>query len=419
MEQAELKGNLLIAQSGGPTVVINSTVAGVVEEALNHDCIGEIYGAMYGIRGLLGEHFVDLASESQRTIRGLRYTPGAALGSCRYHIKDKDYDTIFENLTKNNIRYLFYAGGNGSQMMIKKLAEKAKEIGYDMRAIGLPKTIDNDLVVTDHSPGYGSVVKYIAATTREIAIDDQSMGDYDLVSIVEVMGRDAGWIAAGSVLAREKNSPMSAPHLIYLPERPFEDEAFLESVQRVLETNRYCLVVVAEGIRNKEGNYIQTSGIKDPLGRTELGGAAEYLQGLVETRLKIKARTTKLGIAQRCAAHCSSLQDNEEAYQCGVHGVRFAVAGHSKQMVTIVRESESPYRVSYSLTSLDSVASLVKNFPNNWIDSTGTMVTSSFLRYVAPLIQGEVPVPYKNGLPECIHLDGLKMPAQCSLKRFF
>ncbi|MDR1438180.1 MAG: 6-phosphofructokinase [Puniceicoccales bacterium] len=402
----ELKGNLLVAQSGGPTVVINSSLAGIVQEALNYECIDEIYGAMHGLRGILGGQFVDLAGESQHVVRGLRHTPGTALGSCRCHMDDSHMGQIFSSFERHNVRYLFYIGGNGSQAAINCINNHAKKIGYPLRAIGVPKTIDNDLVVTDHSPGYGSVVKYVATTVREIAIDDQSMGDYDLVSIVEVMGRDSGWIAAGSMLGRTRGTPFDAPHLIYIPERPFNDSEFLASVKKVLETSRYCLVIVAEGIRNAAGNYVQTSGIKDPLGRTELGGAAEYLQGLVEKCLKIKARTTKLGIAQRAAAHCAALRDNEEAYECGVRAVKYAVGGESGKMVTIIRESDTPYQVSYGLTPLDEIAGKVKEFPQAWIDESGSMISNNFMRYMAPLMQGEVIVPYKGGLPEYVHLAG-------------
>ncbi|MDR3316991.1 MAG: 6-phosphofructokinase [Puniceicoccales bacterium] len=407
-EGQELEGNVLVAQSGGPTVVINSSLAGVIQEALNHPCIEEIYGAMYGLRGILGGNFIDLAQESQHVIRGLRHTPGAALGSCRCRFQESDMDGLFHVLESKNVRYFFYIGGNGSQCAVRAIEAHAKKIGYGLRAIGVPKTIDNDLAVTDHSPGYGSVVKYVATTAREIAIDDQSMGDFDLVSIVEVMGRDAGWIAAGSVLARHMGTPFDAPHLIYIPERSFSDSEFLASVQKVLENNRYCLVVVSEGIRNAAGDYVRTSGIKDPLGRTELGGAAEHLQYLVEQHLKIKARTTKLGISQRSAAHCASLRDNEEAFQCGVKAVRYAVEGESGKMISIVREGDSPYAVTYALTDLDEVAGKVKTFPEAWIDESGSMISSNFFRYVAPLIQGEVAVPCKGGIPEYVHFAGTK-----------
>ncbi|MDR1436399.1 MAG: 6-phosphofructokinase [Puniceicoccales bacterium] len=416
-DEGALEGNLLVAQSGGPTVVINATLAGVVQEALNHPCIEEIYGAAYGLRGMLSGSFIDLAQESQHVIRGLRHTPGAALGSCRYRFQEADLAALFDVLQSRNIRYFIYIGGNGSQHIVRLVSDHAKKIGYGMRAIGVPKTIDNDLVVTDHSPGYGSVVKYVATTAREIAIDDQSMGDYDLVSIVEVMGRDSGWIAAGSVLARHMGTPFDAPHLIYIPERPFRDSEFLASVQRILESNRYCLVVVSEGIRNEAGDYVRTSGIKDPLGRTELGGAAEHLQSLVEQYLKIKSRTTKLGISQRSAAHCSSQRDNDEAHQCGVRAARGAVNGESGKMVTIVREGDSPYCVSYGFTPLEDVAGKVKEFPAAWIDESGSMISSNFFRYVAPLIQGEVNVPFKGGVPEYVLLDGAKKAEENLFRR--
>lgn len=403
-----LEGNVLVAQSGGPTVVINSSLAGVIQESLNHSCIGEVYGALHGLRGIVGGQLVDLAEESQHVIRGLRHTPGTALGSCRFRFQPSDVESAFHVFEAHNIRYLFFIGGNGSQIAVQALVAHAAATGYRMRAIGVPKTIDNDLAITDHSPGYGSVVKYVATTAREIAIDDQSMGDYNLVSIVEVMGRDTGWIAAGSVLARHMGTPFDAPQLIYIPERPFNDGEFLTSVQRVLESNRYCLVVVSEGLRNASGDYVRTSGIKDPLGRTELGGAAEHLQFLVEQHLKIKARTTKLGIAQRAAAHCASLRDNEEAFQCGIKAVRAAVAGATGKMVTIVRENDSPYTVSYALADLAEVAGKVREFPAAWIDGSGTMISSNFFRYVSPLIQGEVEVPYKGGLAEYVHLQGVK-----------
>ncbi|MDR0678667.1 MAG: 6-phosphofructokinase, partial [Puniceicoccales bacterium] len=404
--EGDFCGNLLVAQSGGPTVVINSTLAGIVQEALNHPCIEEIYGAAYGLRGMLGGNFIDLAEESQHVIRGLRHTPGSALGSCRCHFQPSDLDGLFRIFSERNIRYFLYIGGNGSQYVAREIDGHAKKIGHAMRTIGVPKTIDNDLAVTDHAPGYGSVVKYVATTAREIAIDDQSMGDFDLVSIVEVMGRDSGWIAAGSVLARHMGTPFDAPHLIYIPERPFHDHEFLAAVQKVLEHNRYCLVVVSEGIRNRSGEYVRTSGIKDPLGRTELGGAAEHLQFLVEQHLKIKARTTKLGISQRSAAHCSSLRDNDEAYQCGLRAVQAAVGGETGKMVTIVREGDSPYAVSYGLVPLEEVAGKVKEFPAAWIDESGSMISSNFFRYISPLIQGEVEVPFKGGIPEYVHLEG-------------
>ena len=236
----ELEGNCLIAQSGGPTSVINASLAGAVAEALNHECIEEIYGGLNGVQGILQEQLVDLASETQQNIRGLRYTPGAALGTCRYKLKsDADFDRVLQVFEAHNIRYFFYAGGNDSQDTADKISKLAQQKNYELRVIGVPKTIDNDLVTTDHCPGYGSVVKYICSIIRETALDHEAMGQHDLVSIVEVMGRNAGWIAAGATLAKSKENPDDAPHLIYLPELPFSKERFIDDVQS--NTREGCL----------------------------------------------------------------------------------------------------------------------------------------------------------------------------------
>jgi ATP-dependent phosphofructokinase / diphosphate-dependent phosphofructokinase len=238
----QLIGNCLVAQSGGPTSVINASLAGVVSEALNHECIEEIYGGLNGVLGILNEELIDLASESQQTIRGLRHTPASALGSCRFKLKQsQDFDRILEVFKAHNIRYFFYIGGNDSQDSADKIAKLAAERGWDMRVIGIPKTIDNDLVSTDHCPGYGSVIKYIATLVRETSKDNEGMGQHDLVYVLEVMGRNTGWIAAGASLAKYRDDPSSAPHLIYLPEVPFSPQKYLEDVQRVLQKEEVLL----------------------------------------------------------------------------------------------------------------------------------------------------------------------------------
>ena len=252
--EEELIGNVLVAQSGGPTSVINSSLAGVITEALNHDCIEEIYGALNGVEGILNEELIDLAEESQQTVRGLRYTPGAALGTCRYKLKsEEDFSRVIEVFKAHNIRFFFYIGGNDSQDTANKIAEHAAAQGYDMRVIGVAKTIDNDLPVTDHCPGYGSVVKYLSTAVRELALDHEAMGNHDLVSIVEVMGRNAGWIAAGTSIAKRRNQPEDAPHIILLPEVAFNAEYFLSQVQECLKKNKYCLVVASEGLADANG----------------------------------------------------------------------------------------------------------------------------------------------------------------------
>ncbi len=398
---AELVGNCLVAQSGGPTAVINASVAGVVAEALNHNCIEEVYGGLNGVLGILNEEFIDLAAESQQQIRALRHTPGAALGTCRFKLKkQQDFDRVLEVFKAHNIRYFFYCGGNDSQDTADKISKLAQAQGHELRVIGVPKTVDNDLSVTDHCPGYGSVIKYICTTVRELACDNEAMGQSDLVSILEVMGRNAGWIAAGAALAKRRDHPHDPPHLIYLPETPFSAEKFVEDVRRVLKREKYCLVVVGEGLIDKDGNYVATdSASTDAFGHAQLGGAGEYLKGLVEQQVGVKARTAKLGIAQRAAAHCSSKTDNDEAFLAGQAAVKAAIAGETDKMVVLVRGDTDHYTCETGLAPLSEIANGVKKLPTEWINEDGVSMNFQFFRYALPLIQGEVPVPYDNGLP--------------------
>lgn len=403
----ELVGNVLVGQSGGPTAVINASLAGVVSEALNHECIEEVYGALNGVLGILQEDLIDLAAESQQAIRGLRYTPGAALGTVRYKLKkQQDFERVLEVFKAHNIRYFFYAGGNDSQDTADKISKLAQQQGYALRVIGVPKTIDNDLVVTDHCPGYGSVIKYISTTIREIACDNSAMGQHDLVQIVEVMGRNAGWIAAGAALAKRRDHPHDAPHIILLPEVAFSGEKFVEDVKRVLKREKYCLVVVGEGLVDADGNYVAAADKTDAFGHAQLGGAAEFLQGLVEEGIPgVKARTVKFGMAQRAAAHCSSKADNDEAFLAGQAAVQAAVDGQTDKMVTLIRGDGDHYSVETGLAPLSEIANGVKKLPREWINEDGVSMNFQFVRYAQPLIQGEVAVPYENGLPALVHLE--------------
>jgi len=403
----ELVGNVLVGQSGGPTAVINASLAGVVSEALNHECIEEVYGALNGVLGILQEDLIDLASESQQAIRGLRHTPGAALGTVRYKLKkQQDFERVLEVFKAHNIRYFFYAGGNDSQDTADKISKLAQQQGYDLRVIGVPKTIDNDLIVTDHCPGYGSVIKYISTTIREIASDNAAMGQHDLVQIVEVMGRNAGWIAAGAALAKRRDHPHDAPHIILLPEVPFSADKFVEDVKRVLKREKYCLIVVGEGLVDADGNYVAAADKTDAFGHAQLGGAAEFLQNLVEEHVTgVKARTVKLGSAQRAAAHCSSKTDNDEAFLAGQAAVQAAVDGQTDKMVTLIRGDGDHYTVETGLVPLSEIANGVKKLPREWINEDGISMNFQFLRYAQPLIQGEVTVPYDNGLPALVHLE--------------
>lgn len=404
---AELTGNCLIGQSGGPTAVINASVAGAVSEALNHSCIEEIYGCVNGVLGILNEDFIDLAAESQQTIRGLKHTPGAALGTCRYKLKkQQDYDRVLEVFKAHNIRYFFYAGGNDSQDTADKISKLAQQQGYELRVIGIPKTIDNDLPITDHCPGYGSVVKFICTTVKELACDAEAMGQHDLVTIVEVMGRTAGWIAAGASLAKRRDHPYDPPHLIYLPEVPFTTEKFVEDVRRVLKREKYCLIVVGEGLVDPDGNYVSTASSQtDAFGHSQLGGAGDYLRDLVEKHLGIKARAARLGHPQRAAAHCASKADVDEAFMAGSAAVKAAVGGVTDKMVTLLRGEADHYICETGLADLADIANGVKKLPREWVNEDGVSMNHQFVRYATPLIQGENAVPFDHGVPVFARLD--------------
>ncbi|HQF39252.1 MAG TPA: 6-phosphofructokinase [Opitutaceae bacterium] len=404
---AELVGNLLVGQSGGPTAVINASVAGVVSEALNHSCIEEIYGGLNGVLGILNEDFIDLASESQQTIRGLRYTPGAALGTCRYKLKkQQDFERVIEVFKAHNIRYFFYAGGNDSQDTADKISKLAQQMGWEMRVIGVPKTVDNDLVSTDHCPGYGSVIKFVSSIVRELACDHEAMGQGDLVSIVEVMGRSAGWVAAGASLAKRRDHPHDPPHIIALPEVPFDSEKFLEDVRRVLKREKFCLVVVGEGLVDKDGNYVSTATGTDAFGHAQLGGAGDYLASLVDAGIPgVKSRVARFGHAQRAAAINASKTDSDEAFMAGQAAVRAAVAGETDKCVILVRGDTDQYSCETALVPLSEIANGVKALPKEWINEDGVSMNFQFSRYALPLIQGEVQVPFENGLPAFVRLE--------------
>ena len=345
---AELAGNLLVAQSGGPTSVINSSLAGIIQEAGRHEAIEEIYGGANGILGILNEDLIDIGDEKARTIEGLRYTPAAALGTCRYKVDfkkkpeqaAKDMDRLFEVFQAHNIRYFFYIGGNDSQDTSHKVHEEAVKRGHELRVIGVPKTIDNDLPHTDTCPGYGSVIKYNATTVLEIGLDIASMATEEgACCIIEVMGRSAGWIAAGTVLAKQGN-PAKPPHLILLPELPFEQDQFLARVKETIAAHRYCIVVVGEGIKDPAGQQVGADKTRlDAFGHPVLAGAAQALKEIVQGKLDTKTRTVLLGYSQRAAGHCASLTDANNAFACGEAAVRVAVSGQSGYMVKIIRDT--------------------------------------------------------------------------------
>jgi 6-phosphofructokinase 1 len=405
---AELVGNLLVAQSGGPTAVINASVAGVIQEAGKQGFIEEIYGGLNGILGVLDEELIDLNDEKARAIEGLKYTPGAALGTCRYKLDfikkpeaaTRDLDRLFEVFNAHNIRYFFYVGGNDSQDTSNKIHEQALQRGYDMRVVGIPKTIDNDLPHTDHCPGYGSVIKYGATTVMEVALDVASMAtDEGSCCIVEVMGRSAGWIAGGTVLA--KHSSNDAPHIILMPEIPFSEAAFVEKVRETVGALKFCMVVVGEGLKDAGGHELAADKSRvDAFGHPVLSGAADALAEIVQGKLNLKTRTVKLGYAQRAAAHFASATDMSEAVACGEAAVRAAADGKSGMMVKLVRTQDAPYRCETALQDLKEVANNVHMVPRDWISEDGFLPNEKFVQYARPLIEGEVRPPIEHGLPK-------------------
>jgi len=408
---AELVGNVLVGQSGGPTSVINASVAGIISEALNHECIEEIYGALNGVLGILQEDLIDLASESQQQIRALRHTPGAALGTCRYKLKkQQDFERVLEVFKAHNIRYFFYIGGNDSQDTADKISKLAQQQGYDLRVIGVPKTIDNDLPGTDHCPGYASAIKYLATSVRELACDNEAMGQGDLVSIVEVMGRSAGWLAAGTALAKRRDHPHDPPHLIYLPEIPFDQAKCIEDIKRILKREKFCQIVVAEGLVDSDGNYVAADAATDAFGHAQLGGAGDALAEIIGGALPgVKVRVAKPGLLQRCASHAASKTDSDEAYLAGQAAVKAAINGETDVMVTLVRGETDHYTCETGLAPLTDVANNVKKLPREWINEDGVSMNFQFLRYAQPLIQGEITLPHDAGVPTFARLDKVRI----------
>lgn len=389
---SKLKGNLVIGQSGGPTAVINSSLAGVVQEASKHDEITGVFGMVHGIMGVIKEEFIDLGKQDPSAIEGLRQTPSAALSSCRYKVSPNEYDKILEVLKKYNIRYFFYAGGNDSQDTAKKISAIAKENGYEMRAIGIPKTVDNDLPEIDHCPGYGSVARWLAIATRDAGLDTEAIGIVDNVKVIETMGRNTGWITAATALAKENED--DAPHLIYLPEKPFEEESFLADVDKVYKKLGYGVITVCEGLVDKNGEYITASSRTldtDKFGHRQLGGVALYLCDLIANGLKIKARWDKPGTIQRVSMVCASSTDLAEAYEVGKMAVKYAVDGKTDYMVNLVREPGKEYKCTTGLIELEKVALGTKKVPDEFINAEGNYVTDAFIEYAKPLIGGDLP----------------------------
>lgn len=399
-----MKKNAIVGQSGGPTAVINASLYGVVYEALNReDVFGNVYGMINGIEGFLHDQLMDMKPlDASGELELIKTTPGSYLGSCRYKLpedlSDTVYPKLFEKFEKYNIGYFFYIGGNDSMDTVSKLSRYAASIDSDIRFMGLPKTIDNDLVLTDHTPGFGSAAKYVASTVREIAIDASVYDNKQSVTIVEIMGRHAGWLTAASALARKfKNDN---PVLIYLPEVAFDQDAFIEKIKSSLETTSNLVVCISEGIHTADGTFICELGSEvgvDTFGHKMLTGSGKYLENLVKERLGVKVRSVELNVSQRCSSAMLSKTDQKEAIASGSFGVTAAIKGETGKMVAFKRQSpltlDADYVLNYATEDVNEICNKEKTVPLEWISEDGSDVTEAFLAYARPLVRGNVLVP--------------------------
>jgi len=409
------RANAFYAQSGGVTAVINASACGVIETARQHrDRIGKVFAGRNGILGALQEELIDTGRESVRAIAGLRSTPGGAFGSCRYKLKSleqnrREYERLIEVFRAHNIRYFFYNGGGDSQDTANKVSQIGAALGYPLTCIGVPKTVDNDLPFTDCCPGFGSVAKYVAVSTREAALDVASMCETSTkVFILEVMGRHAGWIAAAGGLAQE--APGDAPHIIVFPEIAFDRAGFLARVEATVQKQGYCVIVVSEGAQYADGTFLADAGSKDAFGHTQLGGVAPTLAAMVKDELGYKYHWAVADYLQRAARHIASATDVEQAYAVGKAAVEFALAGRNAVMPVIVRKRDQPYRWTIDAVPLSKVANVERKMPRSYITRDGFGITAAARKYLAPLIVGEDYPAYRNGLPQYVRLKQVLVP---------
>ncbi len=405
MEQ--LTGACIIGQSGGPTAVINASAAGVIQTALKSGCITRVLGAAHGIKGVLEDRLYDMGQEDPAELELLRHTPSSALGSCRYKLADPDkddtdYKRILEIFKKYNVRYFFYNGGNDSMDTCNKISKYMQKAGYDCRIMGVPKTIDNDLNGTDHCPGFASAAKYIATSVAEVW-QDAHVYDTGMVTVIEIMGRHAGWLAGSAALASVIGC---GPDLVYLPEVDFSMDQFLTSVKEIYDRTGKCMVAVSEGIHYADGTFVSEAktSATDGFGHAQLGGLAALLADEVKRKTGAKVRGIELSLLQRCGAHLASARDIEEAWTAGATAVEAAVSGVTDKMVAFKCSREGGYRCEYVLEPLDIVANFEKKVPREWINETGDGVLQPFIDYVLPLIQGAADAPTEQSLPRFARL---------------
>ena len=409
------KKNAFYAQSGGVTAVINASACGVIETARRHrGRIGKVYAGRNGIIGALTEDLIDTSKETTAAIAALRHTPGGAFGSARYKIKGLDenraeYERLIEVFRAHNIGYFFYNGGGDSADTCFKVSQLSQQLGFPVQAIHVPKTVDNDLPMTDTCPGFGSVAKYVAVSTREAALDVASMARTSTkIFVLEVMGRHAGWIAAAGGLAGR--GPNEAPHLILFPEIAFDKKAFLAKVKKCVERNEYCVVVVSEGAQYADGHFLADAGTTDAFGHKQLGGVAQVVAQMVRDELGLKFHYAIADYLQRSARHIASATDVSQAYAVGRAAVEMALSGENSIMPAIVRTSDRPYRWNIGKAPLSRVANVEKRMPRRYISSDGFGITAACRRYLEPLIAGEDYPPYKGGLPKYVNLKCVPVP---------
>jgi len=408
-----MKGNVIVGQSGGPTAVINSSLAGVYKTALACGA-GKVYGMRYGIEGLLNEKYVDLSEhlKSDLDVEILKHTPASYLGTCRYKLPPHEgneelYEKIFTILEKLEIEVLLYIGGNDSMDTIKQLSDYAAANGKSQRFMGVPKTIDNDLPITDHTPGFGSAAKYIATSVKEVICDGRGFANTPIVTIIEIMGRNAGWLTGAAALA--KTQDCEGVDLIYLPEVAFDTKVFVEEIKEIMKTKSTVFVAISEGIRTADGTYISELGggsdYVDAFGHKQLAGSATYLASLVGSEGGCKTRAIEFSTLQRCASHTASLTDINEAFMAGAAAVKAADEGETGKMPVIERVSNYPYRVSTDIYDIHKIANVEKMVPREWINEKGNGVTEEFIQYARPLIQGEYAPVMVDGLPMHLRLN--------------
>ena len=407
-----MRGSCIVLQSGGPTAVINASLYGVIKEVKKSKNITNFYGSLNGIFGVINKNLIDLNNQNDEELELLKATPGAILGSARLclpeDLSDEIYQQILETLIKLDVRYMFLIGGNDSMDTANKLSKFLKKVNYECNVLGVPKTVDNDLSMTDHSPGYGSAIKFVGNVFAEMK-EDISCYKEGKVTIIEVMGRDAGWITAGSKLASLNGK---GPDLIYLPEIAFDYDVFLKEVSEIYKKQRHAVVAISEGIKDTNGNYVLNKLVKDNsddlFGHTQLGGAAAVLATMVKQQLKLLVRNVELNLPQRCASHIVSQTDVKEAIKCGKNAVRFALKGETGKMVSMQRVSENPYKIGYTCIDLDEIANKVKEFPLSWIIN-GNDISNEFINYALPLIKGELKANYHNGIVRFANLNKTKI----------